>query len=448
MPPIDSFPYHRQDDEAMCGPACAQMVLSHLKTQKLPQQGELRQDADKLDPPSQEIWKRYVDDAWATRPDELEHALWLRQEPLKANFEAYYNGSIKDFIQTDDAGKKITGIGYLSRLRKWIRDSTSPTYPIVPVHGPFYYKQQRNKAIEAHGYSNLAKYDAKSNYDAHWVVLFKHDFEGFLGNDPYFPLTKGANADAHEKDDKCKPVLIHINGTETQIGDYIFPAINRTAVSWTVAPVIHPGGRIAWRPPTEESPIQPPLLPPPPLPMIPFDTPNKKFDEIEIKREWVRQQMESFGLFANRPCSTYLSGTTFGTPRLVRRLDVIGRDYYLIPMLKPDGNSTAMVRVDAPTGIYLDSLYYLENPFIFDKSQLRQTRFQSTSQQLTQFDSKLGKAFSTQISEPATEMVWLPCRESRSAFFPFYVIKPDSNRPDWRVPVRVDWSIFPFGLTY
>lgn len=446
MPPIESFPYHRQDNETMCGPACAQMVLSHLKTQELPWQSTLRKNGDQLTPPpTLEIWKRYVDDVWATRPDELKQALLSHQPPPNAIFEAYYNGSIKDFSVTDDAGNKITGIGYLSRLKKWIKEPKSPTYPIVPVHGPFYYKQQRNKPIDAHGYSNLAKYDVKSNYDAHWVVLFKHDFEGFLGNDPYFPLTKGANEEKHKEGDNCKPVLIHISGTETQIGDYIFPAINRTAVSWTDVPVNHPGGRIAWRPPTGESPIQPPPLPPPPLPMVPFDMPDKKFDEKEIKIEWIRQQMERFGLFANRPCSTYLSGTTFGMPRLVRRLDVIGRNYYLIPMLKPDGNSSAMIRVDAPTGQYLDSLYYSENPFIFDKSQLRQTWFQSISQQLTQFDSKLGKAFSTQISEPATEMVWLPCRESISAFFPFYVIKPEPNR---RVPVRVDWKLFPFGLTY
>ncbi len=440
MPPIDSFPYHRQDDETMCGPACAQMVLSHLKTTQTWQQGELNSDAKKLVAAANQTWEKYVADAWATRPDQLKHTLGLRQNLFNVAFEAYYNGKIKDSSQ---------GIGYLSWLRKRINDSKYQTYPIVPVHGAFYYKPQLSGLIEAQGYSNIVTNDPKSNYDAHWVVMFKHDSNGFLANDPFFPLTKGAVE--HAPQDACKTVLIHVNGindgSDKDIGDYNFPAINRTAVSWGSSPKGNPIGRIGSPPPTEESPIQPPLLPPPPLPMMSFDATNKVFFR-DITEKSVRDQMESFGLFTRTPCNAYLSGTTFGTPRLVRRLDVIGRDYYLIPMLKPDGNSTAMVRVDAPTGTYLDSLYYSENPFIFDKSQLQQAWMQSITQLLTNFDKKLGVPFANQIKEPATEMVWLPCKESRSAFFPFYVIKvPEVKTPTMRFLVRADWRIF-LKLTY
>ncbi|MBI1763986.1 MAG: hypothetical protein HYR56_21380 [Acidobacteria bacterium] len=422
MPTINSFPYHRQDEKTQCGPACAQMVLSYLRTnQTLPKQVDLRQDADKLGAATNPTWQKYDYDAWATRPDELKHTLGLRQQSFNVAFEAYYYGKAKD---------------YLPWLRNRINNTTYQTYPIVPVHGTFYYKKQLSSVIEAKGYSNLVTYDAKSDYDAHWIVLFKHDSNGFVGNDPYFPLTKGA--DVHANPDVCKTVLIHINGSDTAIGDYNFPVINRAAVSWASSPGGIPGGRIGWQPPSEASPIQPPLLPPPPLPMMSFDAPNRAFDETSVRR-----QMDSFGLFTNPPCNAYLSGTSFGTPRLVRRLDVIGRDYYLVPMLKPSGNSSAMVRVDAPTGIYLDSLYYSENPFIFDKGQLRQMRWEATLKQIAQFDNRLLNPFITQINEPATEMVWLPCKESRSAFFPFYVIKV----LDRRVLVRVDWILF-MGLTY
>lgn len=435
--PIDIFPYHRQDDETMCGPACGQMVLRHLNLSStqisLPEQVLLKQDAGKLPSATTLPWKNYVGDAWATKPDGLKYTLGLRQQPFKVAFDAFYNGRIKD-----GSGQK----GYLTWLRNWIKKTT---YPIVPVHGTFFYKQQLSSIVEAKGYSNLVNYDAKSDYDAHWIVLFKHDLNGFVGNDPYFPLTTGAAIHSHG--DSCKTVLIHINGSDTAIGDYNFPVINRTAIAWIKLPSVgpvppgDPSGRIGWRPPVEEAPIQPPVLPPPPLPMVVYDASNRPFDRTSV---W--DQMNSFGLFTTPPCNAYLSGTTFGTPRLVRRLDVHGRDYYLVPMLKSDGNSSAMVRVDAPTGTYLDSLYYSENPFIFDKSQRQQIR---TKEEIAKMNKHWRDPYSKQINELATEMVWLPCRESRSAFFPFYVIKPPALGPV-AVPrffVRVDWRVFP-KLTY
>ncbi|MFN0110375.1 MAG: hypothetical protein ACKVZH_16080 [Blastocatellia bacterium] len=430
MPTLNSFPYHRQDDEAMCGPACAQMVLDYLGDQvPIPDQEDFRKKADALPSPTHTVWENIEYDKWATRPDELEFALRPLGNPLKFTFDAYYKGSPGSY-------KSLLSTGSIN--------NKSQACPIVPVHGAFYYKQQFDGVIEAKGYSDLAKYDANSNYDAHWVVFFKYESNGFVGNDPYFPLTKGAFPHSNhvgEKKDGCKTVLIHVNGDKESIRDINFPVINRAAVLWK--PRVGENQRIALPFPTEAPPIERPFLPPAPLRMTVSDAANQPFNEASA-----RGQMNNFGLFTRTPCNTYLSGTTFGTPRLVHRLDVFGRDYYLVPMLKPDGNSTAMIRVDAPTGEYLDSLYYSENPFLFDKSKLRQARLQSVIQQLTQFDNKWGKAFSTQISEPATEMVWLPCKQSRSAFFPFYIIKlSDPPQPERRVLVRVDWQLF-LNLTY
>lgn len=429
MATINNFPYHRQDDEAMCGPACAQMVLDYLK-QSLHSQIDLRLVADSLGNATVATWQNYEYDGWATRPDELGFALLPLGQAINLTFTAQYKGNpskYKTLLSTDS-----------------ISHSDSPTYPIVPVHGAFYYKQQFGDSIEAMGYSDLAEADrdAKSSYDAHWIVLFKHENDGFVGNDPYFHLSSGDGKHSPtkpngEKTDTCKTVLIHINGSTDSIRDINFPEINRAAILWKGSTSV---SRIAGRPPVEPPLIEPPYLSSPPLKFRPSPKRNKIFNQTAL-----RSQMRSLGLFSNRPCATYLAGTDFGPPRFVRRLDVPYQDYYLVPMLKPDGNSAALVRVNASTGDYLDSLYYSENPFLFDESPERETLVNSIiPERLTNMrKSKWKKHFSTQIDEPQTEMVWLPCKQSVSAFFPFYVIQAT----DERFLVRVDGKVFP-KLTY
>ncbi|MFN8001985.1 MAG: hypothetical protein U0X75_13325 [Acidobacteriota bacterium] len=142
MATIDTFPYHRQDDEAMCGPACAQMVLDYLK-QELPSQINIRLAADSLKEATATIWQNYEYDGWATRPDELGYALLPLGQAISITFTAQYKGNpskYKTLLSTDS-----------------INHSDSPAYPIVPVHGTFYYKQQFGDYIEASGYSDLAE---------------------------------------------------------------------------------------------------------------------------------------------------------------------------------------------------------------------------------------------------------------------------------------------------
>ncbi|MBP6824070.1 MAG: hypothetical protein KA368_21160, partial [Acidobacteria bacterium] len=257
-------------------------------------------------------------------------------------------------------------------------------------------------------------------YFAHWIVLFKFENDGFYGHDPYFKLSKGKNP--HSQNDLCKKVLIHINN---KIGDYNFPHYSRTAICLDLNTPLVIGKRPIF-----------PLIKPPFLPRLfpirRFGRPNEPFSERSV-----RIQMQSFGLFTNPPCNQYLAGTNFGVPRLVRRLDVIGRDYYLIPMLRPDGSSAALVRVDAPTGQYLDSLYYSESPLLLDNSQERQHLIAQIKGELP---NKWKNAFTQQINEPLTEMLWLPCGQSLSAFSPFYVIEVKALAE--RFLVRLDGGVF------
>lgn len=424
---MDKFPYHRQNSANSCGPACAQMVIDFMTGGSLVPKTQDEVDSVSSDTPapsSNDLWQLYIQDKWITRPDVLQFGLNQYAKGQSSNqlgqsvFSAYYRGIPEDykFLLSDDAIENTV-------------------YPIVPVHGTFYYKDQIDDFVEANGYSGkVVGYDTKSKYDAHWIVLFKYENNGFMGNDPYFPLSEGDNP--HKTSDNCKPVLIHINGNVDSIRDINFPDINRVAVFWSAAP--NSGARL--RPPTKPPLFKSPLLARPPLPAREVNRKITKFVDREVKAK-----MDSFGLFTRPPCQSYLAGTNFGTPRRVHRLDVLSQDYYLVPRLKPNGDSTAMVRIDVPTGEYLDSLYYSENPFLFDKSPAQQRLVQTIiPQRLTKLrKSKWKQPFAEQINDPETEMVWLPCQQSQSAFFPFYVIKMKNER----LFVRVDGQIFP-KLTY
>lgn len=431
MQTLNNFPYHRQDNKILCGPACAQMVQNHLAMTHekanyvLTNQLDLKKLADQKKDPTVPAWLNYKTVGWSTRPDELEVALVPTGSEFKVGFVARYVKAPGSFKALLDKGTINNG------------NSDFQACPIVPIHGPFYYKQQFDDAIDANGYSGIAKADSQSDYDAHWIVLFQYQNNGFIGNDPWFPVTKVASPHT-SSGSCCKAVLIHVNGSgrdkdgKDTFGDINFPVTNRAAIFWMPAQS-SAGLRIALPLPTD-------LLPSPPLPLIPDERPNKGFSD-----ERLASQIRSFGLLSNPPCNSYLVGATMGKPRLVRRLDVVGRDYYLVPFLKSNGDSVAMMRVDAPRGEYLDSLYYTENPFLFDKSPARQTLVQTTIPQrlIALGKSDWLKHFAQQINEPSTEMVWLPCEQSVSAFFPFYVIKT----PTGRFLVRVDGEVFS-QLTY
>lgn len=100
-----------------------------------------------------------------------------------------------------------------------------------------------------------------------------------------------------------------------------------------------------------------------------------------------------------------------------------------------------MVRVDAQTGSYLDSLYYSENPLLIDQTSATPNLMQYISGQFTDMKKPHWQtAFDQQINEPTTEMIWLPCQQSISPFFPFYVIIVKATSE--RFFVRLDGRVF------
>lgn len=460
--------YHRQDKDEYCGPASVQIVSNYI-SDKLPTLGMFKQQsalAFNAGIPSHDApwdWDRYK--TWKWQPDEIRNMLTKCLAPSATAVAVIYptisfSGSSYSFDFIED---------YKSKL---IYHLTQSKCPIVPIHGTFHYG---NKLIPPSIYSDIVEklilnddsHDIDDSvYIGHWIVLTENQDDGFIGFDPWLPKLDGAPVidPPHTQsnvvvvkggkgtDCPCREVYIHISGNLNAL-NLNFPDESRVAVVWDV-----PGSPLRQGPPLKPGTTSP-------LPRI-GKCINKPFDAQSLF-----DQMVAFGLRKQPPCNAYLEKVTIsspntkpkfnlGTPRLVHRLDAFCNDYYLVPFLKLNrpgeiapGASTVLARVDAPSKLYLDSLYYSENPLLIDEISLPMPPLpNSPKTQKDLIDTyvpeqlvRKGKRhwidpFTRQIKdkENPPEMVWLPCKQSISPFFPFFVITAGAEK----FLVRIDGAVF------
>ncbi|MGE0887027.1 MAG: hypothetical protein AB7P14_26185 [Blastocatellales bacterium] len=434
----DQFPYHRQNSEDMCGPASAAMISDFLSETTTFEVNQEDIDSVATSPAIASGNPGFPYNDWKTRPDELIKALNEMKISLgaPADIEFYfeYKGCKKAAAFKD--------------VLKSALPKTPIVYPIVPINGEFFYYAglSNNPNIAAMGYDveiKNAELDHKGVPKAHWIQLFKLENNGFFANDPYFPKSFGK--DIHDRINCCqsKIVRLHFSGStvSSKSGSPFeknFPPLNRVAILYREGVFKQPPGN---RLPTDFPPIEIPSQP----------CSNKRLNIDGVIRE-----MRAFNLLSDPATSGYLNKTltgtstifNFGAPRLITRVDTVCNDYRLIPIYKVDKRnknnkeSNVMVRVDGPSGNYLDSLYYSENPLLIDQTTARKHLVEAIiPNRLTE----MGKAhwipsFTQQINDPETPMIWLPCEQSLSPFFPFYVITVKATKE--RFFVRLDGRVF------
>lgn len=119
-----------------------------------------------------------------------------------------------------------------------------------------------------------------------------------------------------------------------------------------------------------------------------------------------------------------------GPPLLVTRLDIAGRDYYLVPWL--DGRGiVAVAQIDAQSGV-LASAAAFSTPL---------TRLVMTANDARRAVSdRLGQAV---FGEP--ELVWQPCREAASPLQPLYRVSTASGDAFVGVDGSVHLRLTTFG---
>jgi len=153
--------------------------------------------------------------------------------------------------------------------------------------------------------------------------------------------------------------------------------------------------------------------------------------------EIARAALLAHGLHDTKQLTGALRNAHPGTPILVQRLDKVDTFYYLVPMQR-GGESTALVSIDGLYGTF-NGAHGLAEP---TRSLIvpREEVLKLLVNQTVNFDERLG---GTIIREGALcfypTMVWRPCWESRSPYYPFYQITVGGNQ----IYVGYDGTVYP-----
>ncbi len=403
-----TIPYAEQITNWYCGPACALMVLGFLgirvantDAEKENHQNDLFDMADKGssgDPigDAPEDWED-----WPTTPQEMVYMLnhdENDEQQTKLWINYFASGGIDD-----NRGN------FLAALRAITKDETEKPPTIVPVHS-----------------------------NSHWVVLAQYAenttangqiSKSFSGKDPIYYKNETTNKDGSNSFQGTINIADDPLNFEPQVNLLL---IKQSDITDSVTNAI-----IRQRPA---------LIPPAPinLPANPIS--------LETAPRVALQKLKEFGV--TTPCLSGMSlnGTAPGTPFRVKRLDRPDgkRDYYLIGMQESASKENRMlVRLDVVTGAYLDSLSIPPTRYLLNKPRQDVALVESVKRQIAFYQPTLKTrqrwmdALQQTLASPEATLVWRPCEESLSAFYPFYDVKENNKTLFY---VRIDGQIFPGPL--
>ncbi|MFP3559165.1 hypothetical protein SB861_52320 [Paraburkholderia sp. SIMBA_049] len=153
----------------------------------------------------------------------------------------------------------------------------------------------------------------------------------------------------------------------------------------------------------------------------------------------VREGFQAYGLLGKNVFSDALQTSQAGDPILVHRLDRHDTFYYITPFFREDRTLSLMVAVDARTGIYLQSIV---GDDLNDRSFMLHNR-EAAAQQVIGQTIQLPEPLGRIIIRPEAvcqhpTLVWKPCRESLSPFFPFHLFTVGH----YGIYVRADGAVF------
>ncbi len=372
-------PYHQQDTDLYCGAACVQMVL-RASGQPLLAQVDLYNDNHNH---SVEAI------AWATPPDGLCWTLNNRQ--TQKHFTL-------DSTDTEDP---------ISRTICWAIHNYQCA-PIALVFGGNHWAVVR-------GYTASAAPTA--SYDTSYTI------SSFDLNNPWPPVPAPPGPPPHTDGDVCGSggtrgvADINVSYSTWQT-DYLTP--NGYGTQWL-------GRYVAVCDP------DPPDAPgtaaaPQPLPKPPLPTDGPLIDAERVKEQLLGKLREA-GLLSRPDWSKVFEGARAGEPILAQRLDRLDSYYWIVPAVDAQGSMRAVVGIDAHSGNYQQAMA-MPNPdapiFGFADAQKATDHVRGR-----QFDLPAGAGrliVRPQGLSVHPALVWRPCRESLSPFYPFRMMLLGAQR--------------------
>jgi len=155
--------------------------------------------------------------------------------------------------------------------------------------------------------------------------------------------------------------------------------------------------------------------------------------------EYARVGLQLYGLDQKAAWKHVWRGTEPGRPVLVHRLDQIGSYYYIVPFVSRKETVAAAVAVDARFGDYRQTIALPKGGSSILMALDQQQILELTLGRKLDLEDRLGRITVHREAfclYPA--MVWRPCLESLSPFYPFHMITVG----DHRIYVRVDGRVF------
>ena len=162
---------------------------------------------------------------------------------------------------------------------------------------------------------------------------------------------------------------------------------------------------------------------------------------MELAMAGVRE----YGLLERKDWASVFERTEPTTPTMVQRLDVADSFYTLVPFVDGRGTATAVVDVDGRFGNYRQAMVLPEAEASVYSALDAERVAEMTLGHRFALDEGRGSVL---VREEAfclyPTLVWRPCLESLSPFYPFHMITVGDNR----IYVRVDGAIFTQLHTY
>ncbi|MFL6291752.1 MAG: hypothetical protein ACJ759_12735 [Thermoanaerobaculia bacterium] len=384
--------HHQQDTDYYCGAACAQMVLETIGA------GILDQDDLYADNHSHSTLDSGVN--WATGPDGLQWTMNDRRPP------AFTNSFVLFALGTEEA---------ISRKICW----TIRHYqvgPIALVYGWAHWIVIRGYTASAH--------PASSADNSYTISAF--DLNNPWPPTPSFYTPASAPPPPHAAADGCGT-----GGDRGVANEHITYATWQSTYMTGVPGGFWNGKFVAVCDP------EPPPLPGGPRPPAPDRPSSNEILRPEVAAKLAVAGMKQYGLYERKDWGRALRQAEAQPGLLVQRLDRLDSYYWLVPLRGPRG-TVALASVDGRRGNYRQSVLLPKARGDFFRIGPKEALKRIVGQRI-ELGSDQGRLL---VREQALSLyphlVWRPCRESLSPYYPFYMFTIGRRR----LYVRVDGAIF------
>jgi hypothetical protein len=383
--------YHQQDTDYYCGAACAQMVLDQVSAGLLDQTGLYNDNHS----------HSVTEAGWYTGPDGLQWTMNHRQ---------HHKYFALDALATEDA---------ISRMIVW----TIHHYKVAPialVYGSDHW-------IVVRGFTASAE-PTDSTDTSYSITSF--DINNPWPPCPSFNNQPPAIPPPHSRHDKCGT-----GGNRGIANEHISYAAWQSTYMTGV-----PGGHWAGKFVAVCDPDPPPTAPPTVAPSPMDGLAAEYLISPSDAQEQAMKGIDAYGLGARPTFRVAMRNGRPMTPVLVERLDRVNGSYYIVPVGREGtGEMPLAVIVDGRTGVYNQSIVGAEgteNILSLNKQIEAEGKIIDRNIQLP---GNLGLLHVLrQTVSPHPTMVWKPCRESLSPYYPFHLFTSGGHQ----IYVRSDGMVF------